>query len=166
MQGHCAGHHGKGWYKLIGRILIAAVFLLAGFGKLTGFAGAEQMIAQGGFPMPALFTVLAIIFEFGGAILLITGFHARTAAWMLIVFTAIATLVYHNPAGGQMAALMFEKNLAIIGGLLYVAVAGAGKYSLAKWNRMYCKGGKMCPDCSVCTECDHKHDMPMMQQGM
>ena len=154
--GQCGCHHGKSWYKLIGRVLLGAIFLIAGWAKLTGFAGAEAMIAQGGFPSPALFTVLAIIFELGGALLIISGFHARTGAWALIIFTAIATLAYHNPSDGQIALIMFEKNLAIIGGLLYIVATGAGKYSLAKWNRAMCKGGNMCADCSACDQ----HDMP------
>ena len=138
------------WYKLAGRVLIGSLFLVAGFAKITNVTGAEQMVAQGGFPVPALFTMLAIVFEFGGALLLISGFHARLAAWGLVVFTAIATVAYHNPATSPMAALMFEKNLAIIGGLIYVVAAGAGKYSLAKWNTKFCKGGKYCPDCRTC----------------
>lgn len=165
MQGHCAAGHGKGWYKLIGRVFLGAVFFIAGLAKIVGFSGATGMIGQAGFPVPALFTVLAIIFEFGGAILLITGFHVRTGAWMLIVFTGLVTAIFHNPADGQMAALMFEKNLAIVGGLLYVAATGAGRYSLAKWNRKYCKGGNMCLDCRTCPECDHAHAEAPAAQG-
>jgi len=145
----CAGHCGKGWYKLVGRVLLGAIFLISGFMKLTGFAGTEQMLAQAGFPLPALFTVLAIVFEFGGALLVVSGFHARMGAWALIVFTAIATVVFHNPTTGQLNMIMFMKNLAIIGGLLYIAATGAGSYGMAKWNRAVCKGGKICPDCSV-----------------
>ena len=138
--------------SLVSRILLAIVFLVAGFGKITNFAGTVGYVTAGGFPMPELFTVLAIIFEFGGAILLITGFHARVAAWMLIVFTAIATVAYHNNFGDQAQMLMFMKNLAIIGGLMQVAMYGAGAWAL-KWN---C-GMKMCPDCSEgnCGCCGH-----------
>lgn len=162
MQTQCAEHHGKGWYKLIGRVLLGLVFLLAGWMKLTGFSAFVGQLGQTGFPLPSLFAVLAIIFEFGGALLLISGFHVRLAAWMLIIFTAIATVVYHDPMSNQVQMMMFMKNLAIIGGLLYVAATGAGKYGLAKWNRTYCKGGKMCPDCRV----DMEHEAMPMQGGM
>ena len=146
----CGGSGNGGKTAFFGRVFLGILFLLAGWMKLTGFAGAPQMIAAAGFPAPAFFAVLAIIFEFGGGLLLVTGFHARMAAWMLIVFTAIATVAYHNPfAGDQMAMIMFLKNLAIIGGLLYVTVCGAGAWSLASWNRKVCKGGTMCPDCSA-----------------
>ena len=142
--------HGGGKTVFVGRVLLGLIFLVGGWMKLTGFAGTEQMIAGAGFPAPALMAILAIIFEFGGGLLLITGFHARLASWMLIVFTAIATIAYHNPfAGDQMALIMFLKNIAIIGGLLYVSVYGAGAWSLGTWNRQWCKGGRMCPDCKV-----------------
>jgi putative oxidoreductase len=141
-----AGSSKKHWLKLIGRILLGLVFLTAGWSKLTGFAGLVGMLGQVGFPLPTLFAVLAVVFEFGGAILLITGFHARTAAWALIVFTVIATAVFHDPSNPQQL-MMFEKNLAIIGGLLYVAVAGAGRYGFSRHNAMcpMCKNG-ICPD--------------------
>lgn len=149
-EGRCGACGGK--TAFFGRVLIASLFLMAGWTKLTGFAAAEQMVAGAGFPAPAFFAVLAIIFEFGGGLLLLTGFHARLAAWMLIVFTAVATAAYHNPfSGDQLAMIMFLKNLAIIGGLLYVTAFGPGKWSLSKWNTKICKGGSMCPDCGVDT---------------
>lgn len=114
-----------------------------------GFAGAVQMVAAGGFPMPTLFTVLAIVFELGGGLMLLTGFHARLGAWMLIVLTVIATVAYHMNLGDQMTQIMFLKNVAIVGGLLLVTQVGAGGYSLAAWNTKLCIGCKKCPDCSV-----------------
>lgn len=164
MQNHCAEHHGKSWYKLIGRVLLGLVFLLAGWMKLTGFSALVSQLAQTGFPLPVLSAVLAVIFEFGGALMLITGFHARIAAWMLIVFTAISTVVYHDPMSNQIQMMMFMKNIAIIGGLLYVVVAGPGKYGLAKWNRKVCPLGDKCMDCRADDAGEHTHEM--MQPGM
>jgi putative oxidoreductase len=148
----CDGSHGSctcgGWKLPVGRILIGLLFVVAGWGKLTNFAGTEQYVASV-FPMAALFTVLAIIFEFGGGLMLMTGFHARLASWMLIVFTALATLGYHTNWSQPMQQIMFLKNVAIIGGLLYVSSMGAGKWSLAAWNTKCCMGGAMCPDCKT-----------------
>jgi putative oxidoreductase len=148
----CDGSHGSctcgGWKAPVGRILIGLLFVVAGWGKLTNFAGTEQYVGTV-FPMAALFTVLAIIFELGGGLMLVTGFHARLASWMLIVFTALATLGYHTDFSQPMQQIMFLKNVAIIGGLLYVSAMGAGKWSLSKWDTKICMGGKMCPDCKV-----------------
>lgn len=143
------------WYMPVGRVLISLLFIIAGWGKLTGFAATVGMVAAAGFPLPTVMTVLAIIFELGGGIMLLLGFHARMAAWMLIVFTAIATGAYHMDWANQMNMIMALKNVSIIGGLLYVTAMGAGRYSLAKYNTTCCKGGTMCPDCSVekCDEC-------------
>ena len=131
-----------GSYALAGRILLAALFLIIGWSKITGFDGTVAFVASAGFPMPEVLTVLAIIFELGGALMLIAGFHARLAAWMLIVFTAIATGAYHNAFADPSQQLMMLKNLSIIGGLLYVAAYGSGAWSISK----NC-GQKWCPDC-------------------
>lgn len=143
------------WYMPIGRVLLSLLFIVAGWGKLTGFAATVGMIAAAGFPMPTLMAVLAIIFELGGGILLLTGFHARMAAWMLIVFTAIATVGYHMDWSNQMQMIMALKNVAIIGGLLFVTRVGAGGYGLAQYNTVCCRCQNMCPDCSAekCEEC-------------
>ncbi len=138
-----------GWYLAVGRVLLALLFVVAGFNKLTGFQGTVQMVAGAGFPAPELMTALAIIFELGGGVMLLLGFHARLAAWMLIAFTAIATVGYHMDFSQQMQMIMFLKNLSIIGGLLYVASVGAGSWSLAAWDRKLCMGGDMCPDCKA-----------------
>ncbi|QQG37523.1 MAG: DoxX family protein [Candidatus Kaiserbacteria bacterium] len=137
-----------GWKQLVGRVLIASPFLVAGWMKLTGFAGTVGYVASAGFPAPEILTVLAIIVELGGALALIAGLHARTAALGLIAFTIIATLGYHLNWSDPMQMTMFLKNLAIIGGLTYVFAHGANKMSLRSWDR-YCWGGKMCPDCKV-----------------
>ena len=111
-------------------------------GKLTGFAGTVGYVSAGGFPMPEVFAVLTIIIELGGGLMLLLGFHSRIAAKALIVFTVIATAVYHNVFADATQQVMLLKNLAIIGGLLYVAVFGPGCLSLNK----NC-GSSKCPDC-------------------
>jgi len=120
---------------LIGRILLAAVFLVAGARKLMGVAASAGYLAKLGFPAPEIMVWVAIVIEIGGAVLLITGWHARRAAWLLILFVAIATAMAHrfwefDAAQYNNQLNHFLKNAAIIGGLLYVAMLGAGALSL------------------------------------
>jgi putative oxidoreductase len=125
---------------LIGRILLAAVFLVAGVRKLMGVAASAGYLAKLGFPMPEVMVWVAIVIELGGAVLLITGWHARRAAWLLILFVAIATAMAHrfwefDAAQYNNQLNHFLKNAAIIGGLLYVAMLGAGGLSLDSRSR-------------------------------
>lgn len=147
----------NGWKRyavVLARVLLGLVFLVAGWQKLTGFDGAVAYIAYAGLPMPEVLAVLAIIVEFGGALLLIVGFHARIAAFALAVFTAIATLAYHMNVADPLQQTMLLKNLAIIGGLLMIKVYGPGPWSLSYKT---CPG-TMCPDCNAgacacCKDC-------------
>lgn len=137
----------KTWIVPVGRVLLGLIFVFAGIGKLTGFGDAVTEVAQV-FPLPTLFTILAILFELGGGLMLVSGFHARVGAWALIIFTIMATLGYHM-GSDMMSHMQLLKNVSIIGGLLYVTAFGAGAYSLAAWNTKFCKGGNMCPDCKI-----------------
>jgi putative oxidoreductase len=122
---------------LAGRILIAAIFILSGFGKITGFDGTVGYIASKGLPLPQLAALGAIVVELGGGILLVAGWKARWAAAAMFVFTAIAALIFHNfwaaPADmAQNQMIHFMKNVSMLGGLLYVVVHGSGPLSLDK----------------------------------
>jgi putative oxidoreductase len=120
---------------LVGRLLLALLFLPAGISKIAGFAGTAAYIGSKGLPLPELGVVIAIIFEVGGSLALIAGLKTRVAALALAVFTLAATFVFHNfwavPAAQAMVQqLMFYKNIAVIGGLLVLAAHGAGAWSL------------------------------------
>ncbi|MEJ2653392.1 MAG: DoxX family protein [Gammaproteobacteria bacterium] len=120
---------------LLGRILIAFIFIFAGFGKVTGFDGTVGYIASKGLPLPQLAAVAAIIIELGGGILLIAGWKARWAAVAMLLFTGIAAVIFHNfwavPADQtQNQMIHFMKNVSMMGGLLYVAVYGSGPLSV------------------------------------
>lgn len=120
---------------LIGRILLAALFLPAGLSKISGFAGTVGYIGSKGLPMAEVAAVIAILVEVGGGLALIAGLGTRLAALALAVFTLVATFVFHNywalPAEAQMVQqLMFFKNIAVVGGLLTLAAWGAGGWSL------------------------------------
>ncbi|MBX9610399.1 MAG: DoxX family protein [Burkholderiales bacterium] len=120
---------------LVGRILLAALFLPAGLSKISGFAGTVGYIGSKGLPMAEVAAVIAILVEVGGGLALIAGLGTRLAALALAVFTLVATFVFHNywalPAEAQMVQqLMFFKNIAVVGGLLTLAAWGAGGWSL------------------------------------
>lgn len=128
---------GKQYGPLCGRILITAIFLVSGYHKSVGFAAVSGMLAKMGMPFPDLLTVGAIVFELGGSLMVLLGWNARWGALLLVIFTIPATLMFHNfwamgPAEYQNQLIHFQKNLAIIGGLLYVMVMGPGPYSLKK----------------------------------
>jgi putative oxidoreductase len=122
---------------LVGRILLAVIFIMSGFGKITGFEGTAGYIASKGLPMAQVVTVLTIAIELGGGILLAIGYKARWAGLMLAVFTLLAALIFHNFWAADAAAKMdqqihFLKNLAIAGGMLMVYAFGPGRYSMEK----------------------------------
>src|SRR3954469_18611356 len=81
---------------LAARLLIAALFLAAGTRKILFFSLQVAYFTRLGFPQPEVFTVLAILVEIGGAALLIAGWRSREAAWLLIVFTLVATFMAHR----------------------------------------------------------------------
>ncbi|MDE2616611.1 MAG: DoxX family protein, partial [Burkholderiales bacterium] len=102
---------------LIARILLALLFLIAGFGKIGGFAGTAGYIASKGLPLPELGAAIAVIVEFGGALALIAGFQTRIVALVMAVFTIATGVIFHNywamPADQVMVnQIMFMKNLS------------------------------------------------------
>ena len=120
---------------LLGRLLIAVLFIPAGIGKITGFAGTVGYIASKGVPLPEVAAVIAIGVEVGAAAALLIGFKARWAALALALFTLAAAVIFHNywalpEAQQMMQQLMFTKNLGIVGGLLAFAAFGAGAIGL------------------------------------
>jgi putative oxidoreductase len=122
---------------LIGRVLIALLFVPAGFGKLTGFAGVVGYIGSVGLPMPQLGAVVAILVELGVGLMFLVGYKTRIAAIVLAVFTVAASIFFHNywgmPADKAFVnQLMFFKNIAVAGGLLAYAAFGAGRFSIDK----------------------------------
>jgi putative oxidoreductase len=120
---------------LVARILLAAMFVIAGFGKIGGFEGTAGYIASKGLPLPQVGAAIAILVELGGGILLIVGWKARWAALAIAAFTVVATVFFHNfwAMTGTDAftnQLMFMKNLSVIGGLLAIWTFGPGRLSV------------------------------------
>lgn len=121
--------------SLLARIMIALLFVPAGWSKLQGFAGTVGYIDSAGLPLPQVAAVLAIVFELGGGLALLLGLGTRAAALALAVFTLVASFAFHHfwsmPADQVMLnQLMFFKNLAIAGGLLMLLAFGGGRWSV------------------------------------
>lgn len=115
---------------LIARILIAAIFLMAGTQKVFDFSGTQQYMASKGMPLTALFLVGAILAELGGGLSVLLGLKARWGATALFLFLIPTTLIFHTEFSVQLQVIMFMKNLAIMGGLLMVAYFGPGPVSI------------------------------------
>ena len=109
--------------KLAGRIMIAAIFIPAGWGKIAGYDGtAGYMEAQG---VPGILLPLVILTELGGGLALLLGAYTRLVGLALAGFCILAAALFHGDMGG-----MFWKNIAIAGGLMFVYASGGGAYSL------------------------------------
>jgi putative oxidoreductase len=113
---------------LVGRILIAAIFLISGLGKISGYADTQAYIAAHGVPGALLPLVIAA--EVLGAVAIMIGYRTRIVAAVLAVFTLAAALLFHNVPGDQTQQLMLLKNVAIAGGFLILFARGAGGWSL------------------------------------
>ena len=122
-------------FSLIGRVLIALLFIPAGFSKIAGFTGTAGYIASKGVPLPELAAAAAIGVELGLGILLLIGFQTRWAALGIALFTVVITFIFHAfwsvPAEQvMMQQQAFFKNIAVVGGLLTIAAWGAGPWSV------------------------------------
>ncbi|BEP64435.1 DoxX family protein (plasmid) [Variovorax sp. V213] len=115
---------------IIGRLLMAAIFLISGVGKLMAPGGTIGYIASVGIPLPELAYAGALAMELGGALLLVVGYRTRWVAAALALFSVVSAVIFHNALGDQNQLFHFLKNLAMAGGLLQVVAFGAGRYSL------------------------------------
>jgi len=115
---------------LVGRVFYASLFILYGYFKLTGFAGTTGYMAKMGLPAPALSAALAVVIELGGGLLILIGYQTRVVALALAVYVFIAALIAHTHFGDPNQLSHFMKNIAIVGGSLFLVANGAGAYSL------------------------------------
>ena len=120
---------------LVGRVLLAVMFVWAGWGKINGYEGTAGFMASAGMPMVGVLLPLTILVELGGGIALIVGWKARWVALALAAFTLIATITFHRfwdmkPEAVMANTLFFYKNVAVIGGMLMVFAFGPGRFSV------------------------------------
>ena len=122
-------------YLLIARITMGILFIVPAIRQITSYQGTVKYFASLGFPSPEVVVVIAVIIEIVAGAMLIVGWKTRWAAWALIVYVLIATAFAHRfwqfPEAQQFNQLNhFLKNLAIIGGLLYIISFGPGRLSV------------------------------------
>jgi putative oxidoreductase len=120
---------------LVGRVIMSWIFISSGFGKITDVAAFSTVLAKRGVPAPSFMGWLGAIVEFGGGLLILLGVKLRYAAILMILFVIVATLISHRywdyPVDQLVAQKTnFWKNITIIGGLLFMFLAGAGRYSV------------------------------------
>ena len=120
------------WGLLAGRLLLAYLFIVAGYGKVVGFAGTAKYMASKGMPMVEVLLVATIVIELIGGLMLAVGWKARWAAWAIFLFIIPTTIIFHPVWADAGQMIQFNKNLAIMGGMLYVAFMGPGRLSLDK----------------------------------
>lgn len=116
--------------SLIGRVLLALLFVPAGFSKIGGFAGTAGFIASKGVPLPEVAATIAIAVELGLGLLLLAGFKTRWAALGIAAFTLVITFIFHAFWADATQAQAFFKNIAVVGGLLTVVAWGPGAWSV------------------------------------
>ncbi|MEX3898325.1 DoxX family protein [Paraburkholderia sp. BR10954] len=114
--------------ELLGRVLLSALFLLSGIGKLTAYAATAGYMAAVGVPGALLPLVIAT--EILGSIAIIAGWKTRIVSVLLAGFTLLTALLFHKNFADQIQMTMFLKNLSIMGAFLMLAANGAGKYSM------------------------------------
>ncbi len=112
---------------LIGRVLIAVLFVLSGWGKIGGYAGTQGYMQSAGVPGGLL--PLVILLELGGGLAIVAGFYTRVVALLLAGFSVLAALLFHTGAD-QIQQIMFMKNLGLAGGFLFLVANGAGRLSV------------------------------------
>ena len=117
---------------VIGRIMIAILFLASAVAKLMAPSPTIQFIASSGLPFAPLGFLIAVAVELGGGILLALGIQTRAIAAVLAIFSIVTGLVFHHEIGNQMQLTELLKNIAIAGGLLHIAAIGVSTSCMPK----------------------------------
>jgi putative oxidoreductase len=122
---------------LAARLLAAPLFFYSGIGKILAFGVTASRLPGGEGGFGSFLAAGSIVIELGASLALILGIYTRCAAITLIVFTILATLMFHNfwaspPAQVTAQTVQFLKNLELIGLFAMIAAFGPGAYSLRK----------------------------------
>ena len=125
---NAVAHHGvNSVVSLVARVLMAYIFIVAGWGKLTAYTATVGYMESMGVPGALL--PLTILVELGGGLALLFGFQARFAAFGLGIFSIITAFIFHEGTDSAQA-INFMKNFAMAGGLFFLMLHGAGKFSI------------------------------------
>ena len=114
--------------EILGRILLSAIFIINGIGKIFNYEGTIQYMEN--FDVPGYLIIPAITVEILFPILLIIGYYTKFSALVLSLFTLVLAVIFHTDFSNQMQLMSFLKNIAIAGGFLIIFVYGPGKYSI------------------------------------
>ncbi len=117
-------------FLLLGRVMASVIFILSGYGKAVAMAGTVGFFTKIGVPVPEIAYYVAVIVELGGGLLLLVGFQTPIVALILAVFCVASALLAHTNFADMAQQIQFMKNLAMAGGYLAFAAAGAGAFSV------------------------------------
>jgi putative oxidoreductase len=116
------------YFGLAGRVLLAIAFVVAGYGKIGGYAGTQGYMEAIG--VPGMLLPLVIVLELGGGLAIIAGWQTRTMAILLAGFCLLAAFIFHLDFADRMQSILFMKNLSIAGGFLVLVAFGPGALAL------------------------------------
>jgi putative oxidoreductase len=114
--------------RMTGRVLMSAIFVMAGISKLGSYAATQGYMESMG--VPGILLPLVILLELGGGLSVLLGWQTRISAFLLAGFCIVSALIFHASFGDQMQSILFMKNLAMAGGFLFLVAGGAGAWSL------------------------------------
>lgn len=112
---------------LLGRVMIAAIFLISGWAKVTGYAGTQQYMEAAGLPGSLLPAVILV--EILGGLMVVFGFYTRIAALALAGYSIVSAVFFHMDFADMNQMIHFQKNVAIAGGFLVLAAFGPGAWA-------------------------------------
>jgi putative oxidoreductase len=118
---------------LLGRVAMSLIFILAGWGKLLAPAATQAMLASHDLPMVQFAWILAVVVELGGGLAILFGLFTRPVGLVLAIWCVATALIAHTNFADRNQEIHFLKNMAMVGGFLYVAAFGAGTWSLDAW---------------------------------
>ena len=114
--------------QLTGRVLMSSIFIMAGINKISGYAGTQGYMESMGVPGALL--PLVILLQVGGGLAVLSGWHTRIAAFLLAGFCVLSALIFHANFGDQAQSILFMKNMAMAGGLLFLVSGGKHVWSI------------------------------------
>ena len=119
----------------LGRLLMTYIFATSGLAKIVAWDGNIAYMSTRHLPFIPELLAIAMLIELGGSVCLVTGYQARLAATIMFLYMAVLTILFHNywSAPANLAGMLethFRKNLAIMGGLLFVAAFGPGQWAI------------------------------------